>query len=158
MSRASRPAHSQCSAIGQNCRSRLVFEFSYILYSIFHLPRHMVDPYIIFISRHTYFIYYITYSYRARRFKHRAETSMQCSGQATQRAAVCGRNVPIYTLYIPALRAPEPRRHPRAAGRRRGNRRRAAGGRRGVSSCAPPSHSRGPAPPARDPDRDRAPG
>ena len=50
MSRASRPAHSQCSAIGQNCRCRLVFEFSYILYSIFHLPRHMVDPYIIFIS------------------------------------------------------------------------------------------------------------
>ena len=49
MSRASRPAHSQCSAIGQNCRSRLVFEFSYILYSIFHLPRHMVDPYIIFV-------------------------------------------------------------------------------------------------------------
>eukprot|EP00964_Phaeocystis_antarctica_P022372 scaffold12412_cov75-Phaeocystis_antarctica.AAC.1 len=41
MSRASRPAHSQCSAIGQNCRCRLVFEFSYILYSIFHLPRHM---------------------------------------------------------------------------------------------------------------------
>ena len=47
MSRASRPAHSQCSAIGQNCRCRLAFEFSYILYSIFHLPRHMVDPYII---------------------------------------------------------------------------------------------------------------
>jgi hypothetical protein len=36
MSRASRPAHSQCSAIGQNCRCRLVFEFSYIPYSIFH--------------------------------------------------------------------------------------------------------------------------
>ena len=37
MSRASRPAHSQCSAIGQNCRCRLVFEFSYFLSSIFHL-------------------------------------------------------------------------------------------------------------------------
>eukprot|EP00964_Phaeocystis_antarctica_P061605 scaffold36825_cov62-Phaeocystis_antarctica.AAC.1 len=30
MSRASRPAHSQCLAIGQNCRCRLAFEFSYI--------------------------------------------------------------------------------------------------------------------------------
>ena len=44
MSRASRPAHSQCSAIGQNCRCRLVSSF---VYSIFHLPHHMVDPYII---------------------------------------------------------------------------------------------------------------
>ena len=42
MSRASRPAHSQCSAIGQNCRCRLVFEFSYFLYSIFYLPSHIV--------------------------------------------------------------------------------------------------------------------
>ena len=55
MSRASRPAHSQCSAIGQNCRCRLGFELSYILYSIFHLPRHMVDPYIILCTYGTCF-------------------------------------------------------------------------------------------------------
>jgi hypothetical protein len=41
MSRASRPAHSQCSAIGQNCRCMLVF-VSYFLYSIFYLPSHIV--------------------------------------------------------------------------------------------------------------------
>ena len=57
MSRASRPAHSQCSAIGQNCRCRLVFEFSYILYSIFHLPRHMVDPYIILLRVDEYILF-----------------------------------------------------------------------------------------------------
>jgi hypothetical protein len=49
MSRASRPAHSQCSAIGQNCRCRLVFEFSYFLYSIFHFLDILLNPYIIFI-------------------------------------------------------------------------------------------------------------
>ena len=47
MSRASRPAHSQCSAIGQNCRCRLVFEFSYFLYYIFHFLDILLNPYII---------------------------------------------------------------------------------------------------------------
>ena len=54
MSRASRPAHSQCSAIGQNCRCRLVFEFSYFLYSIFHFLDILLNPYIILLcASHT---------------------------------------------------------------------------------------------------------
>ena len=67
MSRASRPAHSQCSAIGQNCRCRLVFEFSYFLYSIFYLPSLIVrllyyfyyckTPYF-FMVRLLYYFYY----------------------------------------------------------------------------------------------------
>ena len=60
MSRASRPAHSQCSAIGQNCRCRLVFEFSYILYSIFHFLDILLNPFIfLFTAICAIFLQYI---------------------------------------------------------------------------------------------------
>ena len=62
MSRASRPAHSQCSAIGQNCRCRLIFEFSYFLYSIFHFLDILSHPYIIYYGS-TYIILFSEYHF-----------------------------------------------------------------------------------------------
>ena len=34
--------------VGQNCRCRLVFEFSYFLYSIFHFLDILLNPYLFF--------------------------------------------------------------------------------------------------------------